>query len=109
MRVEPPVASNVILFYRSMMTAANLDSTMTRMSLVTLLQEHHEFARGLLKLILAGAYANAAYVTAIMQTDLAEVGKVPPGCTWLRPGQLPPNGWEVYKTALRWCHGGYRR
>jgi hypothetical protein len=43
-----------------------------------------------------------------MQTDLAEVGKVPPESTWLRPGQLPPNGCEVYKTALRWCHGSYR-
>jgi hypothetical protein len=81
---------------------------MTRMSLVALLQEHDELTHSLPKLVQAGAYAEAAYITAIMQTDLAEVGYVAPGSIWPRPGEAPPVGWSLYEAAVRWSKGGFQ-
>jgi hypothetical protein len=82
----------------------HLDTTMSRISLVTMLEEHAAFTRGLQTLVRSGAYVEANYVLAIMQTDLAEIGQVPPDCVWLQPGEVSPAGWDVYKAALDWCH-----
>ncbi|HEX2528377.1 MAG TPA: hypothetical protein VHL31_19005 [Geminicoccus sp.] len=79
---------------------------MPRISLITLLHEHAEFARGLCKLVKSGAHDEAEYVTAIMQTDMAEFGCTPPGSTWPRSGDVPPAGWTVYDAAVRWGQGG---
>jgi hypothetical protein len=84
-----------------------MDYPIPRIFMVTLLQEHNEFARGLPKLVQSGAWDEADYVTAIMQTDLAEIGHVPPGNVWPRPGEEAPVGWSIYKAALDWCHGGF--
>jgi hypothetical protein len=80
---------------------------MTRAALIKLMPEHAEFTRGLLKLLNAGAYSEAEYIVGIIQTDLAEIGYVPAGSTWLRPGEVPPVDWHVYKAALHWCHEGF--
>jgi hypothetical protein len=61
-----------------------------------------------MKLLNNGALDEAEYITAIMQTDLAEIGHVPPGRVWPRPGEVPPAGWDVYEDAVRWCHGGFQ-
>ena len=44
-----------------------------------------------------------AYVLAVVQTDLAELGYAPTGREQACPGQPPPEGWHVYAAALRWC------
>jgi hypothetical protein len=49
-------------------------------------------------------YDAACYVSAILQTDLAELG-YPAAEGWPKPGEAAPAGWEVYEAVLRWCHG----
>jgi hypothetical protein len=45
----------------------------------------------------------AAYIRAIVRTDLAEIGYLPKDVVAPRPGQAPPPDWHVYQAALRWC------
>lgn len=79
---------------------------MTRISLVTLLQEHAEFNDSLMRLAAVNAYAEAEYIVAIMMTDLAEIGRVPSEMNWPRPGEVPQTGWPLYVSVLRWCQAG---
>jgi hypothetical protein len=85
-----------------------LDPELTRSALMALLQEHAELDRMTAKLVMAGELANAEYICVIMQTDLAELGDVPAGFSWLRPGDPCPLGWHIYDAARRWCRGGFR-
>jgi hypothetical protein len=82
---------------------------MTRISLITLLQEHAELTDGLRRLIDEGAFAEADYVASIMQTDLAEMGHVAKGSPWPRPGEAPPMGWPLYEAAIRWSRDAFRK
>jgi hypothetical protein len=74
---------------------------MTRISLITMLEEHAAFTRGLHTLVRSGAYAEADYIIAIIRTDLVEIGHVPADKIWPCPGEEAPVGWPIYKAALR--------
>jgi hypothetical protein len=67
-----------------------------------LLREHVHLTRLLLRLITLEKHRDADYVLAVLRTDLAEMGQVPEGKEWLRPGQTPCDGWPVYKAAVTW-------
>lgn len=81
---------------------------MTRISLVTLLQEHAALTDSLMTLTAAGAYADALYITGIMMTDMAEIGHAPPEMNWPHPGAVPQSGWPIYAAVLQWCQAGMR-
>ena len=83
-------------------------SLMKPSSPTDVLREHVYLTRLLLRLISAEQHEEADYVLAVLQTDLAEMDQVPKGRNWLRPGQVPPQGWPVYEAALRWFQGDFR-
>jgi hypothetical protein len=75
---------------------------MTRAALIKLMPSMRSSPRPA-ELLNAGAYSEAEYIVGIIQTDLAEIGYVPVGSTWLRPGEVPPVDWHVYSEVIRWC------
>ena len=76
--------------------------TMKPSSPTDLLREHVHLTRLLLRLITQEKHLEADYVLAVLRTDLAEMGQVPEGKDWIRPGQAPREGWPVYKAAVSW-------
>jgi hypothetical protein len=78
-----------------------MDLELTHTALMALLKEHAEFNRRAEELVRAGEVTSAEYICVIMQPDLAELGDVPAGFSWTRPGELYPLGWSIYDAALR--------
>ena len=66
------------------------------------LHDHIGLGHVLMRLIKAARYDNARYVSAILHTDMAELGYPAPG-GWPQPGEAAPAGWDVYAAVLRWC------
>lgn len=75
---------------------------MTKSSPSPDLHEHFRLGCLLRLLMKAARYDAACYVSAILQTDMAELGyPAPEG--WVKPGEAAPAGWDVYAAVLRWC------